>query len=57
MPGHTLTRLILQHSASLSAETLTLLFWDDALAPEVIARWQQQTGVNIHSLEKQHELK
>lgn len=42
--------LICLQSASLSAETLTILFWEDALAPEVISRWQQQTGVYIQQV-------
>jgi len=50
MPGFIFTLLILLQSAALSAETLTLLFWEDALAPEVITRWQQQTGVNIQQI-------
>ena len=50
MPGFMFTLLILLQSAALSAETLTLLFWENALAPEVITRWQQQTGVNIQQI-------
>jgi spermidine/putrescine transport system substrate-binding protein len=50
MSRFTLALLILLQSTSLAAETLTLLFWEDALAPEVISRWQQQTGVNIQQI-------